>query len=395
MYKFIFTRYLTYAIVFLEVIIAPIILSKNIFAEYEYIKNIVSLSSIILLGSHTGFVYYFYTSKKDYFIDLINGSFSILIPVSIIYSIYYHNLNFIALIICFGTTIFLEKKLQVEKKFYLAILFKPILGLVSLISLYISIYLFNIDINITLFLAFVYTFSILIWLILIFYFASDIVHNVFNKWEIKKKQIFSFYKLIKAGLVENLASIILLFYFFVDRYYLKNFHPEDIASYSLAFNFSQLIFVGMNSMTYIKNVEIGEKLHNIKSDDVIRILKKSLFMFLILLVCVNLCALVYQNFKHDFNNLTNYTLILSTFIGLYYTLNVIGIIPLLHGKQNSITLILFLFLIINIFSTYIMYKLNSPPIFVILKSSIFLMSFGFGVSFFSTRILNKYKSLNV
>ena len=391
MYKFIITRYLTYAIVFLEVIIAPIILSKNIFSEYEYLKNIVSLSSIILLGSHTGFVYYFYTSKNDYFIDLINGSFLILIPISVIYSLYYNNFYFIPLIIFFGTTIFLEKKLQVEKKFYLAILFKPIFGLVSLLSLYISLYFFSININITLFLAFVYTTSILVWFILIYHFASDVVSNVFNKWKIEKKNIFIFYKLIKAGLVENLASIILLFYFFIDRYYLRNFHPEDIASYSLAFNLSQLIFVGMNSMTYLKNVEIGEKLDNIKGGDVITILKNSLFMFFLLLVFVNFGAFVYQIFKGDYKYLIQYTFILSSLIGLYYTLNVVGIIPLLHGKQNNITLILFFFLIINILSTYIMYLLKSPAIFVILKSSLLLTVFGVGVLFFSFRIIKSQK----
>jgi hypothetical protein len=219
--------------------------------------------------------------------------------------------------------------------------------------------------------------------------------NIINKWTFKKKNLFIFIKLIKAGIVENLASIILLLYFFIDRYLLKNFYPDDIASYSLAFNFCQLIFVGMNSMTYIKNVEIGENIKNIKADDLIIILKKSISMFLLLLICVNVGAFFYQIFKVDFKYLLQYTFILSSFIGLYYTLNVIGIIPLLYRKQNTITLILFFFLIINLFSTYFMYKFKIPSMLIILKSSILLMFFGFWVLFFSLRIIDKKQNFNV
>jgi hypothetical protein len=39
MIKFVFTRYLTYAIVFLEVFIVPLLLTKEDFGQYEYLKN--------------------------------------------------------------------------------------------------------------------------------------------------------------------------------------------------------------------------------------------------------------------------------------------------------------------------------------------------------------------
>ncbi len=389
MIKFIFTRYITYAIVFLEVFIVPLILKKEDFGQYEYLKNVVSLSSFILLGSHTGFVYYYYTTKKDYFVELINGSYIILTLISLIFSIYFRSFNFIPLIICFGSTIFFEKKLQVEKKLYLSILFKPIFALISILTLFFTVHVFNFETNVTNSLTLIYIVSLLLWLLLIFINAPKMLYDILREWSIKKNDIVVFYNLIKAGIVENLATVILLFYFFSDRFLLKNFYTDELSSYSLAFNFSQLIFVGMNSLTYIKNIEIGDKFHNIDRIFLINTFKKSFIIFLSLFFCVNTIGWIYQMFSESFQHLTQYTFILSFFIGLYYTFNVIGIIPLLNKKQNSITIFLLFFLIINLISTYFMYKLNIIPMYIILKSCILLMIFGLGSVFFSFKIIKK------
>jgi hypothetical protein len=391
MINFVFTRYLTYAIVFLEVFIVPLILTKEDFGQYEYLKNVISLSSFVLLGSHTGFVYYYYTSKKDHFVELINGSYIILITMSLIYSIYFRSFYFIPLIMCYGSTVFFEKKLQVERKLYLAILFKPVLSLISLLTLFITLNVFHFDINITKFLTIIYIVSLLFWIFLIYIFAPSMVHDIFRKWSFKKNDIIVFYNLIKAGIVENFATIILLFYFFADRFLLKNFYSEELSSYSLAFNFSQLIFVGMNSMTYVNNIEIGEKLHSINKIHIINIFKKSFLIFLLLLICVNIIGFFYQIFVQNFQNLTQYTFILSLFIGLYYTFNVIGIIPLLNKKQNNVTFFLLISLIVNLISTYFMYRYHFLPIYIILKSSILLMIFGLGTMVFSFKIIQNSK----
>ena len=389
MIKFILSRYITYAIVFLEVLSVPLILKTEDFGQYEYLKNVVSLSSFILLGSHTGFVYYYYTTKKDYFIELINGSYIILILVSLIISIYFKSFNFIPLIVCFGSTIFFEKKLQVEKKLYLSILFKPLFALISLLTLFFIIRVLHFEINVTNSLTLIYLVSLLLWLLVIFIYAPKIYHDILRKWSLKKNDIVVFYNLIKAGIVENLATIILLIYFFSDRFLLKNFYSDDLPSYSLAFNFSQLIFVGMNSLTFIKNIEIGENFHNIDRIFLINIFKKSFLIFLSLFLCVNIIGWIYHMFSESFQHLTEYTFILSFFIGLFYTFNVIGIIPLLNKKQNIITIFLLFFLIINLISTYFMFRLHFVPMYIILKSCILLMIFGLGTVFFSFKIVNK------
>lgn len=394
MIKFIITRYLTYAIVFLEVFIAPLILKKEIFGQYEYLKNIVTLSSFVLLGSHTGFVYYYYTSKKDHFIELLNGSYIVLIAMAFIYSIYYRSFYFIPLIICFGSTVFIEKKLQVERQLYLAILFKPVFALISLLTLFITLYVLHFEINITLFLTIIYIVSLLLWCLLIYFFAPKMVHDIFEKWSLKKNDISIYYNLVKAGIVENFATIILLFYFFTDRFLLKNFYSEELSSYSLAFNFSQLIFVGMNSITFVNNIEIGEKLHTIRRGDLVKIYKKSLLIFILLLVCVNIISFFYQMLEQKFQYLTQYTFVLSFFIGLYYTFNVIGIVPLLNKKQNTVTFFLLIFLIINLISSYFMHRYNFFPIYIILKSSILLMIFGLVTMFYSLKIIGKSVFLN-
>ena len=75
MLRFIFGRYLAYGFIFIEILVVPELLTPNKYANFEYLKSLVALSSLVLLGSHTGYIYYNYTKRRNYFDSLLKVAF--------------------------------------------------------------------------------------------------------------------------------------------------------------------------------------------------------------------------------------------------------------------------------------------------------------------------------
>ena len=75
--KFYFFRYFSYGFIAIEMLLLPIILSKESYGELEWYKSIAILGSYSLFGSFSGYIYYKYTLKKDLYEALFTyGLFS-------------------------------------------------------------------------------------------------------------------------------------------------------------------------------------------------------------------------------------------------------------------------------------------------------------------------------
>lgn len=385
MIKFLLSRYITYAIIFLEVLLVPLFLNKSDYVEYEYIKNVINLSSFVLLGSHTGFIYYFYSKKQDFFPELIKLSIYILLFSSLFFSIYYNSPLLLLSFFCFGASVFIEKKLQVEKKFYLAILYKPFLALVLIVAVF-----FLKDIGISLILAAGYSLALVLWFLIIRLFAKHLFKQLLpTRLLITRNDIITYYKMIKVGIVENAATVILMFYLFADRYMLNHFYQDQLPSYSLAFNFSQFVFIGINSLAYIQNVEIGENLGSLSKEKIIQILKKTMAFFVLLFIGVLCVSFIYGKIFKGFENLMSYTILLSLFIGLFYVCNVLSVIPLFKGKQKVVTMSLGFFFLINVILSFVFFRLHIPPIWNIAKTACLLTIFGGYIVGYSIILIQK------
>ncbi|TDO26918.1 lipopolysaccharide biosynthesis protein [Sediminibacterium goheungense] len=385
MIKFLLSRYITYAIIFLEVLLVPLFLNKSDYVEYEYIKNVINLSSFVLLGSHTGFIYYFYSKKQDFFPELIKLSIYILLFSSLFFSIYYNSPLLLLSFFCFGASVFIEKKLQVEKKFYLAILYKPFLALVLIVAVF-----FLKDIGISLILAAGYSLALVLWFLIIRLFAKHLFKQLLpTRLLITRNDIITYYKMIKVGIVENAATVILMFYLFADRYMLNHFYQDQLPSYSLAFNFSQFVFIGINSLAYIQNVEIGENLGSLSKEKIIQILKKTMAFFVLLFIGVLCVSFIYGKIFKGFENLMGYTILLSLFIGLFYVCNVLSVIPLFKGKQKVVTMSLGFFFLINVILSFVFFRLHIPPIWNIAKTACLLTIFGGYIVGYSIILIQK------
>lgn len=390
MIKFLFSRYITYGIIFLEVLLVPVYLKKSDYVQYEYVKNLINLSSFVLLGSHTGFVYYFYSKKENHFPELFKVSIYILLLTSLFFSVFYQSLFLLFPFLCYGMSVFLEKKLQVEKEFYVAILYKPLLALNLIFAVLGYCFILGNEVNIYVILSIGYSLSLFLWFIVIKFFAKKSFREIESvRLRLTVDDVKTFYRLVKVGIVENAATVILMFYLFTDRYVLNHFYQDQLPSYSLAFNFSQFVFIGINSLAYIQNVEIGENLDTLNRDRILKILRKSFLFFLILFIGVLLLSFIYGKVFPVFQDLIKYTFILSFFIGIFYTCNVLSVIPLFKGKQKVITIGLALVGVINVILSYSFYQFNIPPILNIGKTALLLMLFGAYLVGYSIKLTNR------
>ena len=65
--KLIFYRYFMYSFLAVEVLLLPLFLEKELYATFEYYKFIIFFVPFFMLGSPSGYLYYKYNHKEEYF----------------------------------------------------------------------------------------------------------------------------------------------------------------------------------------------------------------------------------------------------------------------------------------------------------------------------------------
>jgi O-antigen/teichoic acid export membrane protein len=386
--RFLAIRYLAYALIFLEILLAPQFLNKESYANYEYIKNLLNLCSFILLGSHTGYLVYVFSKKRDYFEALVRIALLILLICGIAVAVTQGSAFLILPVVCIGVSFIIEKKLQVVREFFLAILFKPLVSILLVLCLCIYSFVFK-HIPITQVICFGYVLAMISWFILSKLFIK---RNLVEFDILKRFSVLDFAKyrrLVSAGLTENLGTILLTASLFIDRYVLKTYFPAELASYSLAFNFSQFVFIGINSVSYIEAVNIGENFLTIGARQLKQIIKKSMMMFLLLLVGVMTLAVGYDRFFSAYTGFLGLVLILSALVGFFYASNVTSVILLYARKQYIATSILAATFCLNVLLSAVFIQARVAPVFLIIKSAGLLTIAGTLILIMSFREIKK------
>jgi hypothetical protein len=261
--KFYFFRYFSYGFIAIEMLLLPIILSKESYGELEWYKSIAILGSYSLFGSFSGYIYYKYTLKKDLYEALFTYGLFSGILVSLICALLFSKFSYLLIIPFFinALSIIQEKKLQVCNHFILSILFKPILSLVLVICFLYSYCFKQIDIEISILFIFIYIISYVFWTILSTYFSGE---KVLIKLHLNlKSNFFQYCNLIKHGFIINLSTIALSLLLFNYRNLIFENFISDLAGFSLAFNVALFVFLGINTYGYILTVRIGEEIDSI------------------------------------------------------------------------------------------------------------------------------------
>jgi hypothetical protein len=377
--KLFLSRYVAYLFIGLEILFLPIILNKQQFSEIEYLKATISLTPYILLGSYSGYVYVKYKENRDLYKTLFSFSMSILLSASIFIAIYYKNYLLIFPIISYGLSMIFEKRLQVNNQFIVSILYKPIFSITILLVIYFKLFSINVtQVDVVNSLVFTYTLALFIWLT-IGYIA--IKSKLFIKVDLNlkvnwKDLIVSISLLIRKGFLINIGTIILGCYMFLDRYFIKEYYVHSLPTYSLAINFSQIVFIGINSIAYTQLILIGEDLKQVTYEYITKIIINSLKIFIVLFVISVMCVIGYGYFMKKFDLLLPFFINIVFFVGLFYTISVVSPVLMYFDKLLPSTIFLLTIFLLNLFLSFVIAKNELSVYCLIFKSSFLLFISG-------------------
>tara|TARA_Y100001980_G_C14525768_1_gene301284 strand:+ start:222 stop:1406 length:1185 start_codon:yes stop_codon:yes gene_type:complete len=371
--KFYFFRYFSYGFIAIEMLLIPIILSKESYGELEWYKSIALLGSYSLFGSFSGYIYYKYTLKKDLYEALFTYGLFSSILVSSICSFLFSKFSYLLIIPFFvnALSIIQEKKLQVSNHFILSILFKPILSLVLVICFIYSYSFKKINIEISILFIFVYLISYFLWTFLSTYLSGE---KVIIKFHLNlKSNFYQYCNLIKYGFIINLSTIALSLLLFNYRNLVFEYFTSDLAGFSLAFNIALFVFLGINTYGYLLTVRIGEEIDSIIKSTLKKYLKNGFLVFILLFFVGLSIIYIYDNFIVSFDNIMFYYLVITIFVGSYYVFSIISPVLLYRNTINQSTLFFVFILIIDYISNIYLLKLDMSSFQILSKSGILLL----------------------
>jgi len=369
-FKYFVFRYFTYAFIAFEVIILPILLSKNSYGEIEFYKSIATLGPYALLGAFSGYMYDKYTLKNESYEHMFFwGAISSFIG-GVFFAIWNNNILIIVPFVLNAVSIIQEKKMQVSGNFFLSILFKPILSFFLVIIIGVKYYFLEGYGGVLDSLVIAYILSYASWTILCI--KKTNISLIFLNIRDYSSSFKIYLTLINKGFIINLSTILLSFLIFNYRVFINNHFSNDLSSFSLAFNFAQFVFLGVNTIGYMLTVEIGERIDVIDIAFLKSALLKSFLFFLLLFFGGLVVALFYDAYVKHFDNLIIYYVILCLFIGIYYVASVVSPVLLYRDTIKSSTIMLSAIFAIDYYSTFFLVKSNYSSLFILNKSGILL-----------------------
>lgn len=351
-----------YSFLAVEVLLLPLFLEKEIYATFEYYKFIIFFVPFFMLGSPSGYIYYKYNHKEEYFGELLLFGFIHCLLILPFVWIYFNNLLFLMLCLLMTISLFVEHKLQTQKMFILALGLKPVISIFLIFSFFLIYFKFVDEVTINI-LFLLMLLSFLTWLFISF---KNISFDMNEKLKIK-----NYFLLIKKGLPINAGTVLIMLFFFCDRFIAKEYYNEYLASYSLSYNLIQFILLALSTLAYVNVVDVGEKCDNINLDFLKEKILHSYKIFFILLLLFIFFILIVSMF-YPFPNLILYSLIMGILLGNYFTINSLSSIALyLDFFREIVKLMLYLF-ILNLILSYIFIFFKLDYVYILVKTGILL-----------------------
>jgi hypothetical protein len=374
MIKLFLSRYFSYSFIALEILLIPILLDKADFGDLEYMKSIITLAPFALLGSFSGFVYFKYNAKRDYYNELFLGGLISCIINAICFAFFWGNIFFIIPFMLNGMSTIVEKRIQTKNGFILSILFKPLLSVFMIIVIFCNTKFFGLKHNLEFVLTAVYLCAFSVWVLLAEYFYKmNVIPRFFRG---NRLTVIKYYKLVYKGFFINISTILISLFLFSTRYFIKNYFKTDLASYSLALNISQFVFIGVNTLGYISLIHIGENLSKVSKSYLKTTLYKSAIYFALLFVGGVTIMFGYNFVIRSFHRSVEYYLIATAFIGLFYTTSVLSPILLYKDKLKESTMFLLVCFLIDVGTSFIFVQMHLDALLLAIKSGLLLLITG-------------------
>ncbi|PHO10272.1 hypothetical protein CPG37_04295 [Malaciobacter canalis] len=375
--KLIISRYFLYSFIALEVLLLPKFLPQELYAQIEYEKFILYFIPFFLFGAPSGYVYFKYNENKDYFNSLIVFGVIFGVIVSLLVSIIYNNILFGFAGLLMTLFLIIEQKVKTEKQFFLALSIKPFISIVLLIMSYLVYINYFDKVNLEILYYSIFT-AFIIWCIIIFIKIKE--KFIF----ISKVSFFEYKELLKKGFLINVATLLLMIFFFIDRYFTKEYYIDYLASYSFSYNLIQFVILALTTVAYVNVVNIGENIKKIKYSDIKQKIQKTYLVFFILFIIFLLFLFILNNF-YDFKDFILISLILCFFFGTFYSINSVASLAQYLDFQKEISFVMLIIVILNYVSSYLMSIYEVDYTYLLIKSGIL-------INFYSVFLYSKVKS---
>lgn len=362
--KLIISRYFLYSFIALEVLFLPKFLSQELYAQIEYQKFILYFVPFFLFGAPSGYVYFKYNENKDYFNSLIVFGFILGILISLFLSIIYSNILFGIAGLFMTLFLIIEQKVKTEKQFFLALSIKPFISIVLLIMSYLVYINYFDKVNLEILYYSIFT-AFIIWCFIIFLKIKE--KFIF----ISKANFFEYKELLKKGFLINVATLLLMIFFFIDRYFTKEYYIDYLASYSFSYNLIQFVILALTTVAYVNVVHIGENIKEIEYKYIKQKIQKAYLVFIILFILFIGFLFILNNF-YNFRDFVLISLILCFFIGIFYSMNSIASLAQYLDFQKEISLVMLIIVILNYISSYFMSIFEVEYIYLLIKSGLLL-----------------------
>ena len=365
LYKFVFTRYLLYGFIGLEILLLPVLLLNTKYAELEFIKHTSNLLPLALLGAQTGYMKEFYERKNDYYIPLFQMGIFILIIVGVLGSLVFNNFVYSFTVIVIGVTFIFEKYLLVKKRYNQAIIFKPLLSVSLLGTVALLTYLNMFSINRVVFL------SHAIFLIIILSLLRNKIKlkSISNFSKFKFQDSFKkYYGLIKQGILLNLTTILYTLFLYSDRFIYKEFYNSELPNFSLAYNFAMLVIIGLTSINMIQSVDLGERLDTINFKNLKSVISKSLIIFILIFTLTLIFSVIYGLIYPDFQHVWMMVGLISMGLGFFFIAGAITPIIFYKGRQKYLTFFFAVLTGFNLLGSWLCGFYRYPHIYVLIIS---------------------------
>lgn len=382
---FIAIRFLSFFIVGFETFFGPKIVGLSHYGQIEFEKQLINLSSILLLGVHSGYGFYYFKNHKseDTYNFLFVGFFHCIL-IFIIVSLATQNDLYSFGVVFYLFSVFMEQLLKINNHFNVAILYKPIVSIL-LIAYYCFYYFFRTNlINFRVDLNGLYMLGLLV-------FAIPFIGKS-TMLEKKKLTLKAYTTFLKKGFEPNLTSSLFILFLFIDRFIIKKYYSSSLGLYSIAYNFSYIAVLIAGSIAYVTTIKFGERMNNNRDlEEYLKKMSKIAMLFIVVNLVIMLPLIylthIYWFREKFFCEIAIINLIPKTLFGASA---IISPIIFYKGKERfswvgMLVVIIFTILI----DSYVIYSINDYGFWALqLVSGFLLMGYSLYICFV---IQNKLK----
>ena len=373
-------RYAVNFVGFIEILLLPVLLDPGFYTDVEFLRYLMMLAPIFLFGAHSGFLYQFYNNKIDHIKILCLFSFLVSSVIATLIFFITEKILVSIAIFCLILVSPLEKWLVVSGKLILASVYKSFISISMIILGCVSFLYYNGESFTD-----IYSLSIIIGSLVWGVYLLSLVKAPFSSL-LDVEGFSSFYQgviqLVKSGFVINIQSYVLVAYFLFDRFFIGQFYSESEREYALAFSLSQIIFIGLNTIAFSAQRNIGSSIQTYTLENYSRGIKL-VFMLFSVLGFVGVCGVFVLNlFIAGYGDFIYSFIITSIFYGAYYAFSSFSVVAFYKNLSFSALFILLVFMILNITLSYLLISYKGGYYLMLFKSGLLLL--------LSSLVMDKY-----